>query len=153
MNIKPAEFCPFSGVRNPCVSSGAEIFGCLKVLAVVGKIGSRLQFVYILEHGLKKWVVLEGQVHFQCFFIDFFMKMRVGKERFDLRTKKQTSVHFCIIERFDSEIISCAVHGVIFLVINYEGEHAAEHGSGLLAVGLVSLENDFGVGIGWRIKV
>ena len=37
---------------------------------------------------------------------------------------------------------------MIFLVINYEGEHAAEHGSGLLAVGLVSLENDFGVGIG-----
>ena len=70
------------------------------------------------------------------------------QEGFDLGAVEEVAVLFVVVEGLDAEDVPGAEKGLGGLVPDDEGEHAPELLEKLLAVLLVAVEEDFGVGVG-----
>ena len=114
----------------------------------IGEALAAQEFVDVFEQGLLGGDVLVAHVVGEPVGVDLPFKGRVFQEGFDLGAVEEVAVLFVVVEGLDAEDVPGAEKGLGGLVPDDEGEHAPELLEKLLAVLLVAVEEDFGVGVG-----
>ena len=91
-----------------------------------GHVVARHEFVDAFEEGFGEDRIFEGEVLLESFEIYFSLISGIFEQALDLRSEDEVMIDFHIVEGLDAEHISCHEEFAGFLIIENEGEHAAE---------------------------
>jgi hypothetical protein len=113
-----------------------------------GQDGAGRQDVDVLEEGLRREVVLEGEVLDQRGRIELGRHGAAGEHGFDLAAERQEVRSHRIVQRLDAVAITRQMQRVVPGVVQPEREHAVQASHTLGAELLPRVEQDLGVGAG-----
>src|ERR1700722_11283018 len=101
------------------------------------------------EHRLWIGNPKEGQVLMESFFVDLRVNPRNLQQGFDFGRKGETASLLHVVERFDSEMITCHKQSgpAGAQVANAESEHTLQALNAVGALLLIEVNDDFRVGV------
>ena len=123
------------------------VLGHFKLTVFISEVMPLWKTVNTLKESfLSNWV-LECHVWFKRFFIKFLLKVRMIKKCLNFRPNKESTVHFSVIQWFNSKMVTGTEHFFSLKIPDNKAKHSAQLVNNILAPFFISVQDYFSIGM------